>query len=125
MLVTAENEVQTLSKLDDTKKFVEALIQKTPRNQSKQTVSLDDLQNIKRTMEESKLVILHTINDRLFTDEVFKQMREKTEELTNELETTKHSLENSQMVLQEAENQFVLAEKFKELEQMVEELDSI
>jgi hypothetical protein len=64
LMVLVENEVQTLSKLDDMKSLVENLIQKTPRNQYEQIVSLVDLQNIKSTIGDMKSTYLNMIKDR-------------------------------------------------------------
>lgn len=83
MLVTFENEIQVLCKLDNIKILIKKMVQK-----SEEIASLDDLQNVKRIIEDLKIILLHMINDRLFTSEVYKHMREKVEKLIHELKTT-------------------------------------
>jgi hypothetical protein len=141
LMVLVENEVQTLSKLDDMKSLVENLIQKTPRNQHEQIVSLADLQNIKSTMGDMKSTYLNMIKDRDVATKIAdkaistsQELRVKVEELTNELESTKNALGNTQNALLEVEDQLYVAKQFreqenrerdKEIKQVIEEQDNI
>jgi len=141
LMVLVENEVKTLSKLDDMKSLVENLIQKTPRNQYEQIVSLANLQNIKSTIGDMKSAYLNMIKDRDVATKIVdkatstsKELRVKVEELTNELKSTKNSLGNTQNALLEVEDQLYVAKQFREQEnrerakgikKVIEEHDSI
>ncbi|GLJ37293.1 hypothetical protein SUGI_0756450 [Cryptomeria japonica] len=64
LLALAEKEVQILSTVDGTHRYVENLIHNIPRGQNKVNISLADLQSIKDNMEEIKESFLHVIHDR-------------------------------------------------------------
>jgi Zn-dependent metalloprotease len=128
-------------KLDGMKCLVENLIQKTPRNQYEQIVSLADLQNIKSTTGDMKLVYFNMIEDRdvaiKIADKAIstsKELRMKVEELTSEFKSTKNALGNTQNALLDVEDQLYVAKQFteqenrerpKDIKQVIEEQDSI
>jgi len=123
LIVLVENEVQTLSKLGDMKSLVENLIQKTPRNQHEQMVSLSNLKNIKSTMGDMKSAYLNMIKDRdvatKIADEAIStshELRVKVEYLTNDLESAKNAWGNTQNALLEVEDQLYVAKQFMEQE---------
>lgn len=93
------------------------------KGQLEQIVTFADLQIVKRAMEEMKLAYLHMIKDRdvvtKFANEPLstsREMKEKVDEHTFELKSTKNSLENTQIILLEAEEQLASVTKFKEQE---------
>ena len=121
LMVLVENEVQTLSKLDDMKSLVENLIQKTPRNQYEQIVSLVDFQNIKSTIGDMKSTYLNMIKDRDVATKIVdkaistsKELRMKVKELTSEFKSTKNALGNTQNALLEVEDYLYVAKQFRE-----------
>ncbi|GLJ52362.1 hypothetical protein SUGI_1113910 [Cryptomeria japonica] len=63
-LLTAENEIQVLTRMDDAHGYVGSVIHSVPRGQEECNISLADLQNMKNTIEEIKTTFLNVIHDR-------------------------------------------------------------
>ncbi|GLJ40211.1 hypothetical protein SUGI_0825000 [Cryptomeria japonica] len=141
LLVYIENEIHTLSRLDDIRSLVEKIIFMTPREQCEQNVPLVDLHMIKNTMGGIKLVFLHMMHDKdvatRFADETLslnKQLRGEVSELTIELDSTRLAFKSVQETLLEANDHLYEAkhlreqknrEMAKEINQVMEELDCI